>query len=1310
MSRERILTNADACRIVSGANMIRYTDQSPLPNYIRFVESEAPVSNQMEAWIKKQFKLSGDYGFQELNRTKDELGFEHIRYRETYKGIPIQGTMYIAHALNGRILSLGGVLYQGIPNLNNLPNLSESAALQLALAKVNANTYKWQIPQEESLLKIESQNNSATYYPKGETFILKVQNAYHLCYAFNIYAHEPMGRTMEYVDAHTGKILLSKNLIEHVNVNGTAVTKYSGTQTFQTDSTAANSFRLRDASRGLGVNTYNLNNATTYGGATDFTDNDNYWNNVNVDQDEAATDAHWGAQKTYDYFMNKHNRNSIDDAGYQLKSYVHYNNNYANAFWDGTRMTYGDGNVNQGFMVMTALDVCAHEIGHGLTNFTADLSATSSGSDECDALNEAYSDVFGTAVEKYARPTQWDWVIGGDITCTSAGVPDGQGIRNMSNPTLLGQPKCYQGTNWDPNGECHQNDGPLIYWYYLLSTGSTTYTVSPLGTDTAGKIAFRALTVHLFPNANYADARFYSIVASTELYGGCSTPTIATTNAWSAVCVGSPYVAGPTVSSFSGDILQTCDTTLTVQFTNTSTNGNSFLWTFGDGTTSTQYNPVHTYSSGIYTVKLVVNGGTCGIDSLTQTSYIQVGPPPGPSTTGATLCSPGTALLTATPNVVGDTIRWYTAAIGGTSVATGTSFTTPVLSANTTYYAEEKIAAPVYHIGPLNNSIGGGGNYTNTTRFMVFDCSQPTILQSVWVFAQGAGNRTIILKDAGGATLQSVTVNIPSGGSVVTLNMPIPVGTGMQLGLATGSTVNLYRNSSGASYPYSNGPITITGNTAPGSPGYYYFFYDWVVKGDDCYSVRTPTNVLVGSGGSVPATISTSGSLNVCAPNTVTLNANTGAGLSYQWYNGTTLITGATGASYTASTSGSYHVVVSSSSGCLTPGTSAATAVTITSVPTVGITPVGNTTFCSGGSVVLNATGANSYVWSNGLTGNSITVTTPGTITVTGSTNGCSATSSGVNVTVNPSPSVNVTPAGNTTFCAGGSVVLNASGANSYVWSNSQTGNSITVTQSGTYSVTGTTSGCTGTSTSVAVVVNPLPNVTITPAGSTSFCPGGSVLLNAGGANTYSWSGGQSGSSITVTQSGSYTVTGTSAANCSAVSAPVNITLYPAPTASFVVGSNVSGNVTFNNTSTGATLYDWDFGDGGTSQQASPSHQYTGSGSFTVTLIVTSANGCKDTFVQTISAEVTGIQDWMENLGWQVYPNPVDDILQLTFNKSPFSGSIRIFDAVGQLLFEREIENAKEYSIPVRSWSAGHYYVTLSNHSQKQTIPILKSK
>ena len=92
-------------------------------------------------------------------------------------------------------------------------------------------------------------------------------------------------------------------------------------------------------------------------------------------------------------------------------------------------------------------------------------------------------------------------------------------------------------------------------------------------------------------------------------------------------------------------------------------------------------------------------------------------------------------------------------------------------------------------------------------------------------------------------------MNIAAGNNVlVPLNFAVPVGDSLQLGLNSSSAVDLYRNNSGASYPYTNGPISITTNSAA-SGGYYYFFYDWVIKGEDCMSARVPATVTVGENG-----------------------------------------------------------------------------------------------------------------------------------------------------------------------------------------------------------------------------------------------------------------------------------------------------------------------------------------------------------------------------------------------------------------------------------------------------------------------------
>jgi hypothetical protein len=180
----------------------------------------------------------------------------------------------------------------------------------------------------------------------------------------------------------------------------------------------------------------------------------------------------------------------------------------------------------------------------------------------------------------------------------------------------------------------------------------------------------------------------------------------------------------------------------------------------------------------------------------------------------------------------------------------------------------------------------------------------------------------------------------------------------------------------------------------------------------------------------------------------------------------------------------------------------------------------------------------------------------PVTLTVTVSNPGCSITSSRT-VAVNALPAATVTPLGATTFCQGGSVTLRASEGASYLWSNGATTRDITVSASGSYSVTVSDGTCSATSTATSVTVNPLPAATVTPLGSTTFCQGGSVTLRASEGASYLWSNGATTRDITVSASGSYSVA-VSDGNCSATSTATAVTVNPLPPATIAVEGSLA--------------------------------------------------------------------------------------------------------------------------------------------------------
>ncbi len=627
----QMLKGTDAAKLFNYADEVLMDVNGQKAKYIHFDQHNRLSFENFNYWAKENLGLKLNSELVQIGIEKDALGMVHYRYQQYFNGKPVQYSMIIAHTLNGIVTSMNGEYF---PNLsdNLAQNLNEGEALQKALSKVRATKYAWQDLMQESIIKSIDESATATYYPKGILVYVSINNSlkaedFRLAYRFNIYANKPMSREFVFVDAANGDILFAENLIHTSNVIGTAHTKYSGVRQFTTDSTAPGNYRLREIGRGLGIETYNFKNGTSTTAALDFLDTDNDWNNINATKDEVATDAHWGAEQTYDYYKNIQNRNSIDGNGFKLRSYVHYSTNYNNAFWNGQYMTYGDGNGTT-FTPLTALDVCGHEITHGLTSNTANLAYLN----ESGGLNESFSDIFGTTIEFYGRNGTGNWKIGEDMT------PGAAGIRSMQNPKLFSNPNTYLKQYWiaaggADNGGVHTNSGVQNYWYYLMCQGGSgtndnakVYNVPGMGMTKAGSIAFRSLTIYLTPNSQFSDARFYSILASKDLFGPCSPEVKITTNTWSAVGVGGDFDSTVKALFSSNDTL-ICGNTGTSAFINNSNNSATYFWDFGDGQTSTLANPSHLYAAaGNYTVKLKV--GSCSTpvvyDSTTKVAYIKV--------------------------------------------------------------------------------------------------------------------------------------------------------------------------------------------------------------------------------------------------------------------------------------------------------------------------------------------------------------------------------------------------------------------------------------------------------------------------------------------------------------------------------------------------------------------------------------------------------------------------------------------------------------------------------------------------------------
>lgn len=623
---EKILTGNEAASYYSGADMIRFKGGQVAPEYIHLKSQNRIPTASRATWLRKLLKITENADLKELSSFNDKLGMTHYKYQQTVNNVPVEGGIYLLHCANSSIYSANGHFYSSL-NVNTQASLSPDAAIQKALSDIAAEKYKWEDEEADKALKMLLNNPNAQYYPQPTLCIVPESGNYkspnfRLAWKMDIYATKPLARYWVYIDAQNGNVLWKQERIHTNDVPGTANTAYSGTRSIVCDQNGS-TYRLHEASRGNGVQTFNMNNGTDYNTVTDFTSASTTFSNGAPDI--YGYDAHWGAEMVYDYYKNVHGRNSIDNAGYKLWSYVHYDVNYDNAFWDGQEMTYGDGGGGTFTGPLTTIDITGHEISHGLTSFTANLDYQ----DESGALNESFSDIFGVTIDNYGRGTTGSplWLIGEEV---SSG-----GIRSMSNPNSFGDPDTYNGTNYytgtGDNGGVHTNSSVQNFWYYLLVNGGSgtndignSYSVTGVGITNAANIAFRNLTVYLTNSSDFSDARFYAIQSAVDLFGGCTPEVEATTNAWYAVGVGVIY-SPVTIAAFSTPTTSFCQAPSTVTFTNNSQNGVSYLWTFGDGTTSTQQSPTHTYTNyGQYTVTLSVNGGACGNDSTGQLNYIDL--------------------------------------------------------------------------------------------------------------------------------------------------------------------------------------------------------------------------------------------------------------------------------------------------------------------------------------------------------------------------------------------------------------------------------------------------------------------------------------------------------------------------------------------------------------------------------------------------------------------------------------------------------------------------------------------------------------
>jgi thermolysin len=478
----------------------------------------------------------------EVQRVADTLvsGREHERYQQVVNGVPVWASTITRQQAAGVPISIFGELYDGLDAVATQPTLTGADARAIAAADAGVELGPVDTP----------------------LYVLVTAAGPRLVYAPRV-ASPRIGIQRYFVDAVTGDIVERRNELKRDVGTGRGV--FGSDKKISTTPGLFGLFVALDSLRPPLLATYDLRgNAQAVFDFLDgrrrlstidlASDADNRWT------DGPAVDAHVYSGWTYDYYFKRFGRMGLDDRNLPIINIVHPVNRtdtqllsmfpdlFVNAFYAGDGvMVYGEGlppALSPGGPTIdyfaAALDIVAHELTHGVTDYTSALEYHG----ESGALNESFSDIMGTSVEFMFQPLgtgrgQADWLVGEDVFLPA-------GIRSLSNPATYGDPDHYSQryTGTEDDGGVHINSAIPNQAFYLAVAGGTNRTsgrtVTGVGfanREQVEQVFYRAFTAMLPATARFATARAATIQAARDLYGAGSAVERAVTDAWTAVGV-----------------------------------------------------------------------------------------------------------------------------------------------------------------------------------------------------------------------------------------------------------------------------------------------------------------------------------------------------------------------------------------------------------------------------------------------------------------------------------------------------------------------------------------------------------------------------------------------------------------------------------------------------------------------------------------------------------------------------------------------------------------------------------------------------
>jgi Zn-dependent metalloprotease/alpha-tubulin suppressor-like RCC1 family protein len=475
--------------------------------------------------LSRVYQMSEPRQEMRVKRTEgDMLGYQHVRMEQVYQGLRVFGGDLIVHFnQEGRAYQVNGEYVADI-QVGLTPQITAGEAVRLA---------------QTNLVAMGMPAGEVDDGPERVIFALnhEPELAWQLQLSFQDSQTGP-GQWRYWVSAKSGEVLLRYDNVQRMDApttNGVSAT-ITGYLMEEEGGAAVSFTGWRENTGYYYLRDTNLAFCIYNSGTNGFPDDGTYAWRTSSDwgrSDRAEVSAANNFAIVERYYRDVHGRNSYDNLGSYINVYVHDSATtkigFQGLYWTGQRrITFGDGD---GVLDAsgTSLDICGHEFTHGVSEYTANWGYAN----ESGALNEAFSDIFGTCIEFYAQPDgrnsyasvapgKADWFVGED-----AALIKGAYVTDFPNPRRVGCPSAYQGTAWytgtSDNGGVHINCSVQEFFFYLLSEGGSgindgiAYNVTGIGITNAEKVAYRTLTVYCTSSTDYNAVRSAWISAAMDL-------------------------------------------------------------------------------------------------------------------------------------------------------------------------------------------------------------------------------------------------------------------------------------------------------------------------------------------------------------------------------------------------------------------------------------------------------------------------------------------------------------------------------------------------------------------------------------------------------------------------------------------------------------------------------------------------------------------------------------------------------------------------------------------------------------------------